>query len=290
MIKDWDNLRYFITVAQSGTVSSAAQKLQVSHATVLRRIEKFEHDLNAKLFNKLQSGYELTPLGKTLLNNALDTELSIRSLEQKLHQQNLSQHKLRISQPGTQFLNLYNLYSEFSRLYPNIILEINSSTERLDLNRHETDVAIRITDSPQESLVGRQVGRIGYSAYATEAYLKNFSKPYNLNEFEWISLRTPAMPAKKDHLLKRLKKPKVVLYTNSFADVISAMKANMGVGQIPYNVAILNPDFKQIPNTEGVNNYPVWLLTHRELRNNKAVKTFMSFMANRLGQLLSPPL
>jgi DNA-binding transcriptional LysR family regulator len=56
---DWSNLEYFLSVAREGSLSKAASKLDVNHSTVARRLDKLELDLNVKLFNRHNKGYEL---------------------------------------------------------------------------------------------------------------------------------------------------------------------------------------------------------------------------------------
>ena len=49
---DWSNLAYFLAVAKTGSLSSAAKELQVNHSTVARRLEKLEADLSIRLFKR----------------------------------------------------------------------------------------------------------------------------------------------------------------------------------------------------------------------------------------------
>src|SRR5210317_1395216 len=64
---DWDDLRFFLAVASAGSLSAAARALNVNTTTVLRRIANLEQALDARLFERLRSGYELTPDGTRLL-------------------------------------------------------------------------------------------------------------------------------------------------------------------------------------------------------------------------------
>jgi DNA-binding transcriptional LysR family regulator len=67
---NWDDLRYFVAVAQAGTVSQAARSLAVDHATVIRRIEALERALGGKLFERNPRGYNLTFTGEQLMASA----------------------------------------------------------------------------------------------------------------------------------------------------------------------------------------------------------------------------
>jgi hypothetical protein len=65
--QSWDNLRYFLAVARTGTISAAAEQLGTEHTTVARRIHALEDELNSRLFHRSNSGYGLTEVGERLL-------------------------------------------------------------------------------------------------------------------------------------------------------------------------------------------------------------------------------
>ena len=67
---DWNDLRYFLTVARDGSTLAAARELRVSQTTVARRIAALEEALGVRLFEKRQAGYSLTPDGQSLLGRA----------------------------------------------------------------------------------------------------------------------------------------------------------------------------------------------------------------------------
>ena len=78
---DWSNLEYFLSVARGGSLSKAASKLDVNHSTVARRLDKLESDLNVKLFNRRNKGYELTKHGLALEQEAKVVEEQIFQIQ-----------------------------------------------------------------------------------------------------------------------------------------------------------------------------------------------------------------
>src|SRR5690242_13276986 len=71
---DWNDLRYFLAVANEGSTLSAGRSLRVSQTTVARRIAALEEEVGFPLFEKRQSGYSLTPVGEELLGRASEVE------------------------------------------------------------------------------------------------------------------------------------------------------------------------------------------------------------------------
>src|ERR1700724_243989 len=68
--QNWDDVRYFLAVARTGTLSAAARQLGTEHTTVARHIQALEDELNSRLFHKSNSGYGLTDAGERLLAGA----------------------------------------------------------------------------------------------------------------------------------------------------------------------------------------------------------------------------
>ncbi|HEY2537875.1 MAG TPA: LysR family transcriptional regulator [Stellaceae bacterium] len=68
--QSWDNLRYFLAVARTGTLSAAAEQFGTEHTTVARHIHALEDELNSRLFHRCNSGYGLTEVRERLLAGA----------------------------------------------------------------------------------------------------------------------------------------------------------------------------------------------------------------------------
>ena len=81
---DWDDIRYFTVLARSGSLSSAARTLGVTHVTVARRIDRLETQRKVKLFDRRQSGYRLTTAGERLMSDAEAVEESCLHFERKI--------------------------------------------------------------------------------------------------------------------------------------------------------------------------------------------------------------
>src|ERR1044071_511671 len=73
---DWNDLRYFLAVADGGSTLAAGRSLRVSQTTVARRIAALEEALGLPLFEKRQAGYVLMPAGEDLLDRARQVEVA----------------------------------------------------------------------------------------------------------------------------------------------------------------------------------------------------------------------
>ena len=78
---DWDNLRFFLELARSGTLQSAARRLAVDHTTVARRIQALEKQVGSPLFSREAGGHRLTEAGRRLQPQVEAMENAFRSVE-----------------------------------------------------------------------------------------------------------------------------------------------------------------------------------------------------------------
>ena len=135
-MKQWDALRYCLAVARCGSVSAAARELEVSHATVLRRIDQFEKQLGVKLFKRLQSGYVISEAGEPLLHRVADIESELIDLLELVQgRDDAPSGVLRVTQPQNVLLDLYPIYRGFIKRYPDIQLEVETSLRQRHAGR-----------------------------------------------------------------------------------------------------------------------------------------------------------
>jgi DNA-binding transcriptional LysR family regulator len=167
----WEDLRYFLAVAQAGNLSAAARSLGVNHATVFRRISSLEKNLGVRLFDRFPDGYVLTAAGEEMVNSVSRIDERITSLSFRIsgHDHRLT-GTLRVSTTDSLgFILLQPHLYQFHQKYPQIRLELITNNEFFNLTRRHADVAIRPTRSPPEGLVGRKVCVFPWGVYASES-------------------------------------------------------------------------------------------------------------------------
>jgi DNA-binding transcriptional LysR family regulator len=143
---EWDDVRYFLAVARGGSVRAAAERLEVNHSTVLRRIAQLEERLGARMFEKLPSGYRLMDAGEEVLEFAEQMEASSNQLETRVFGRDQRvRGLLRVTLPSTLATHLLMPdFADFGRLHPEIEMEILSADEPVNLTNRQADVAIRV--------------------------------------------------------------------------------------------------------------------------------------------------
>ena len=146
----WDDLQFFLAVARTGQLSTAARQLRTSHATVSRRIDRLEFVLKVKLFERNPRGYVLTGMGQRFIETAERMELEAEHLRADLSTGSAAQRGVvRISAPEG-FSNFFftGVLPEFTAKHPNISLELITIQQIMSLSRKEADIVV-VLDPPK---------------------------------------------------------------------------------------------------------------------------------------------
>ena len=271
---DWDDLKIFTAIAHSGSVRAAARRLGIHHSTVARRLDHFEKRLGAVMFNRASDGLRLSADGQLVLLQAEQVEGQIDDIERLLvgRDQRLQGH-VRVTFPepvGTGFL-MRDL-GRFVDAYPGISLDFVGSYEALSLTRGEADIAVRVTDSPPEHLVGRRLGHYAVAVYASNEYLTNHdphAHPESCNWIDWgmgrsvsEAVRVRAFP----DVPSRTRSPNASLQ-------LAAVEACVGLAALPCALGDAHPELKRL--SDPVVAQEIWVLTHPDLRNAARVRAVM---------------
>ncbi len=128
---DWENLRFFVAVAQSGSLSAAARQLKVDHATVSRRLSALEAELKMRVVDRLPRACVPTAAGRQILELAANMEESAFAIERlAFAAQSPMQGTVTISVPPVLASNFFaNHLHEFARLHPGIRLALASHAQ-----------------------------------------------------------------------------------------------------------------------------------------------------------------
>ncbi len=139
-------LKYFIEVCNSGTITEAASKLFVSQPSITTAIKELEQDLGANLFRRVNKKLHITPEGEYLLAKAIVIVNEIEVLKSEIGQMTGSNKKIKLGLPVQAGVYLMPIIlGEFSAKYPDTIFEIielGSYDLRELVEKEEIDLAI----------------------------------------------------------------------------------------------------------------------------------------------------
>lgn len=279
-MNDWDDLRFFLAVARKGSIRGAAALLDVNHSTVSRRIDAFEKKIGARLFERLPSGYFITQAGEEMSLSAAKIEAEVNTIGRQVTGRDTRLDgvlKVTLHDSLAQKL-LMPLFVEFNRTYPEIELELEITHSMANLSKREADVAIRISNDPPDSLVGRRLVRYATSTYASLDYLAEHGDLKIRNDLSWIGWGD-GVP---DPQWVRDSHYPDVLARNCICHPLSqleAVKAGMGLAMLPCFMADTEPTLRRVPPATAYPNRDIWILTHEDLRHTARIRRFTDFMS-----------
>ena len=155
----WDEFRLVKSVAEARSLVGAAEILGVNHSTVFRRLAAVEASVGARLFERSRSGYEPTAAGEEMIALATTMAESVQEFERRVAGRDVKlTGELTVTVPGAVGLHLMPaIVAQFRAQHPGVVVALILSNQMLDLSRRDADVAIRLTNDPPETLVGRRI-------------------------------------------------------------------------------------------------------------------------------------
>lgn len=284
---EWDDLQYVLAVADTGSLAGAAQSLRVNRTTVLRRINSFERRHAVRLFDRLPSGYVLTPSGQELLTAARGLEHTILTLERKLAGQDQRVEGLvHLTTTDTLLASILSSpLSAFRTTYPGILLDVTVSNMPLSLAKRDADVAIRPMIGPPESLIGRRVGAVAFAIYASHTHAGVHDANVQLDEHVWIGpSKTLAHTSVARWMSDVIPNARRVVNLDSLLAMSELCAAGAGLAALPCYLGDSDPRLLRVRPPIKEMTTALWVLTHSDLVRTARVKLFARFIADALAK------
>jgi len=276
---NWDDLRFFLTLAREGTVSGAGRILSVKHTTVARRISALEEQLGSRLFDRLASGYAMTQVAENLYQHALSMEEVAQAVDREVFGMDTElSGSLKLASSYDLFTRLITPHlHEFTDKYPGIEIELQSSTGLVDLASRQADIALRLSPKPPDYLIGRKVLPLAHGIYGSSRYLKKKRDQDTLilweheyEEPEWVN----------DHYSDA----RVIVRVSDVMTMMEAVKNHMGLARMPCYVADTESNLRRIKVSLTPSNWGVWVLSHVDLRSTARVRVCREFLIDIIDQ------
>ena len=292
---DWNRARAFLVTAEEGSLSAAARALGMSQPTLGRQVAALEDELGVALFERGGKGLELTPSGLELMEHvrAMGQAASEFSLAATGQSDSIEG---RICISATEVMATFVLPAIIGRLrqlQPGIRVEIIASNEASDLKRREADIAIRAFRPTQPDLIARKLSDLTASLYATPVFLERFRQPLqpeDLRAAEWLGFSTnnPEYMAALQERGFVLSEHNFTVRTDNHMVHWELTKQGVGIGMMPVEIGDAEPLVQRVFPGKAVFKGEIWLVSHRELRMNRRVRTVFDFLAEELSENASP--
>lgn len=282
---NWNDFRFFVVVAQSGSLARAAETLGVNHSTVFRRLNSLEEALDAKLFNRLNDGYQLSEAGLDILRYVEDMSDRVNDIRRLLDSQNEGMvGPINLTAPHNLAYRFIPSYiKDFQKLYPGVSVNLLVTNSDCNLSRREADLAIRASPAPPDNLVGQKLFSLKWGAYAGPSYIAEYGRPQGIDElgnhriisahidlvflpaFQWVQSNIAA--------------GNVVARCNDLVSMSALAVAGVGIALLPDDQA--KPELERLFTIDFGRASDIWVLIHPDMRGCRRLKEFKDYLIER---------
>lgn len=288
---DWNQVRAFLATVEEGSFSSAARALSTTQPTVGRQVTGLEQSLGLTLFERTKKGPLLTEDGHQLLAHVRDMgeAATLISLVASGRAQDVSGKVLVTSSDLMAATVLPPILVELHASNPGIQVGLITASEILNLTQREADIAIRHVRPKQPELFARHIGDFRANYYAAKTYFDRAGRPSSIQDLAEHSFVGTSDLERLVEVLRSFgasaRHESFVAFSDSGAAMWELTRAGLGICLLPESLCEADEDVeKALPDFPSLE-YPVWLVTHRELRTNRRIRVVFDALARGLATI-----
>ncbi len=268
----WDDLQYFLAVAQTGQLSRAAHALQSSHVTVSRHIQRLEETMQVALFVRGPKGYDLTAAGAQLRDFAERIERDASRLPAVLSgAASEIGGNIRLNMPEA-ICNFFcsEMLSEFRHSFPALSLELVAIQQHSSFTPNANDLSI-LLEAPKNALFhAEKLADYTLQVYGARSYLEArppITSRSDLQHHDFIGyIESMIFMPSLDYLAEVAPKLRVTLQFSSIFSQLLAVRQGLGLAVLPCFLAAKHPELRPIMGDEIVLHRSYWMVCRNDLR------------------------
>lgn len=288
---DWDDQRTFLAVLREGSLSGAARALGVAQATVRRRIEVLERDMNTRLFTRSAASLIPTAGALSLKPHVEAMEVASEAFSRAATDDALTcTGRVRIASSemiGVEILA--PMLMPLRERLPSLSFELSLHTKVESLSRQEADIAVRALRPVESTVIAQRVGRIEVGLYASQSYITRHGDPSTMNDLVAHAFVGPDRNIRDINTLQAhgldLDGMNMVVRTDHHLAQLAAVRAGAGIGACHRSIAERSGLHPVLCDTFGFQR-DLWLAMAEDLRKVRRVRLAFECLAEQLtGEL-----
>lgn len=180
----FENMNAFVRVVEAGSISGAADRMDVAKSVVSRRLKELEAHLGVELFHRTTRQMNLTDSGRAFYQQSVRILADILEAEHATSQfHGALKGNLKVAVPlSFGLMHLGPAISEFLQAHPEITFDLDFNDRQVDILTEGFDLAIRIASLPDSSLIARRLAPIQAIMCASPSYLARMGEPQSPEE------------------------------------------------------------------------------------------------------------
>jgi DNA-binding transcriptional LysR family regulator len=290
----WDDVRFFLAVARTGSLSGAARALGVGHVTVGRRIALLEKRLGVTLLNRTPDGFATTSAGETILRQCVAMETAAFDLERAAAgRDSLVTGSVRVTTTEALAYHLIcPAIAALRQVHPELRVDLTAGVRSLDIARRDADLAVRFARPETSDLVCRKLGDVGFSLYASRRYLTTSGIPQRgrgLAGYDLITFTGAPAATSPFFMGEALEGARVALRCDSPFVQLKAAASDVGIAELACLLGDASSDLVRVWPDEAPAQRTAWLIMHQDMRRSariRAVSTAIGDVFRRQRRIL----
>lgn len=287
---DWDDLRFFLALARSKSLTPAAAKLGVNATTVSRRIARLSSELGSDLFDQGPAGHNLTAAGEQILALAEEVEraaLAIGSAASGERARLAGKVRISLSE-GLASWVVAPMLQHFAELHPDIQIEIATTNGFLNPSKREADIAVMLARPTRGHLLTRRIADYQLGLFATRDYLTKYGTPCvpeDLRAHKLIGYVPDLIYAEELRYLSEIADGLEPDYAGSSINIQHRMTAGgLGICVLPLFIAGQDQSLIRLcPEISITRSF--WLVLHQDLKKVARVEAVSQWLTDQVRQL-----
>jgi DNA-binding transcriptional LysR family regulator len=288
---DWNLIRSFLAVSDSGSLIAAAKAQGVSQPTIGRHIDELEAATGLTLFVRGRGGMILTQAGLSLLEDArgMAAEAQRFSLKAAGRAAEVSGAvRITASDVVSNYI-LPPILTALKDAEPGIDIELVPSNAVANLLARDADIAIRMVRPLQNDVIATKVNEMAMGTYAHQTYLDAFGEPESIEDFNGHRLvgydRDMLILNGMAELGIRGDRSHFTFRTDDQVAYWELVKAGAGIGFGAHWIARKTPELRALLPLLPIPALPMWLASHQELKTSLKIRRAMDFLDAELRKL-----
>jgi DNA-binding transcriptional LysR family regulator len=287
---NWNQLKAFLETAEAGSLSAAARKLGLSQPTLSRQVAGMEAQLAVTLFERVNNAMVPTATGLALLEHARAMGAAASDFERVATGRSEAVSgvvTVSASHPIAAYL-MPSVLMRLQPLAPDLRVEIVATDALSDLQRREADIAVRHVRPEQSDLIGRFIRDVSAGFYASRAYVRQRGHPKTVQDaarHRWVGMAADGRYSSylKAHGIE-IGEANFSCYSENSLTSWALMRAGLGIAPLMDEVGAQFDDCVRVLDEVAPVMFPMWLVTHRELRTARRIRLVFDVLADALAE------
>ncbi len=281
----WDDFRFFLAVAKSASLKRAAHALGTTQSAVSKRIDRLEHSLGTRLFDRGATGTKLTYQGERILPHALAAQRELGMAQSEAHDADsrIEGDCSILLSDGIATYWVSRFLSSFYELYPNIELRMILGSDLAAPHNEIFDIRLHYFEPVPSEQIAKPLATVHFLPFASRSYVDRYGLPATREDLKHHRVLDSAQYLTSASSWSSWFGPEIdkniSLFTNQSAFLARCVANGAGIALMPSYMTLSETEI--VPIEVGLRfKTKLFVTYHRERALQHPVKATLAFLRN----------